>query len=219
MSVLTAAYLPRAGVSKGRRVYLGGGKRVMDVVIVVLALPFAVPMIVVAALLLRSEGGYAFYWQDRIGRHGRVFAMLKLRSMVPNADAILDRHLAANPTARAEWDKHQKLQQDPRVTRLGRILRATSLDELPQIWNVLTGDMSIVGPRPMMVTQREMYPGTAYFSVRPGLTGLWQVSRRNATSFAARARFDTLYCRVASLRTDLAIIVRTVRVVVRATGC
>ena len=114
--------------------------------------------------------------------------------------------------------RHQKLKNDPRITPLGRFLRRTSLDELPQLWNVLMGDMSIVGPRPMMCNQRALYPGTEYYVMRPGITGFWQTSARNESSFHERAGFDQAYYRAVSLRTDLAIIWRTFSVVLRGTG-
>ena len=126
--------------------------------------------------------------------------------MVIDADQRLAAHLAADPALRAEWDETQKLKNDPRITAVGRLLRKTSLDELPQLWNVLKGDMSLVGPRPMMPEQRALYPGRAYYSMRPGLTGPWQVSDRNETSFAGRAEFDAAYARRMSLRTDLVIL-------------
>ena len=112
----------------------------------------------------------------------------------------------------------QKLKNDPRVTKIGQLMRKASLDELPQLWNVLAGEMSLVGPRPMMPEQKNLYPGKAYYSMRPGLTGLWQVSQRNASSFASRADFDTSYAGQLSLRTDLGIIFATVGVVLRGTG-
>jgi lipopolysaccharide/colanic/teichoic acid biosynthesis glycosyltransferase len=138
--------------------------------------------------------------------------------MVPDAEAVLERYLAQNPEARAEWDRHQKLKNDPRITPLGRFLRRSSLDELPQLWNVLRGDMSIVGPRPMMCNQRALYPGTEYYVMRPGITGYWQTSARNESSFHERAGFDQAYYRSLSFATDLAIIWRTFSVVLRGTG-
>lgn len=206
-------------VPRHRRIYQKAGKRVLDICFVLMALPIVLPVVVVAACLLTLEGGRPFYRQDRIGRNGRVFSMVKLRSMVPHADRMLAAYLEANPEALAEWSEKQKLTNDPRITRLGGLLRKTSLDELPQLWNVLMGDMSIVGPRPMMVSQKHLYPGTAYYSVRPGITGLWQISRRHTSSFAARTHFDAFYCRTISLKKDLQIILRTVTVVLRGTGC
>jgi lipopolysaccharide/colanic/teichoic acid biosynthesis glycosyltransferase len=156
--------------------------------------------------------------QKRVGRNGRIFKMWKLRSMVPNADALLQSYLATNPAARAEWDRDQKLRHDPRITRIGHLIRKTSIDELPQLWNVFVGDMSLVGPRPMMPCQQEIYPGTAYYALRPGITGFWQTSARNESSFSERAGFDTDYLSKLSLLTDLKILMRTVRVVVHGTG-
>lgn len=193
-------------------------KRALDIALVLLVAPIALPLILVAAALAAMDGGSPFYWQDRVGLGGRSFRMLKIRTMVPNAKARLESYLAGNPEARREWDHSQKLKHDPRITRLGYFLRKTSLDELPQLWNVLKGDMSIVGPRPMMVEQKPLYEGHAYYAMRPGITGFWQVSDRNETSFVARARYDTDYYHSVSLATDIAVLVRTVAVVLRGTG-
>ena len=144
--------------------------------------------------------------------------MWKLRSMVCDADRVLDDYLDDNPAMRAEWDTKQKLLEDPRVTPLGRFLRKSSIDELPQLYNVLRGDMSLVGPRPMMVDQQCLYPGKDYYELRPGITGFWQISDRNQTSFADRAFYDARYNRRLSLGTDLYILMSTVRVVLRGTG-
>lgn len=199
--------------------YARGGKRLLDLVLVLLALPAAAPLIGLFALLARSDGGPALYAHDRVGRGGRLFRCWKIRTMVPDADARLEAHLAASPEARAEWERDQKLRDDPRVTRFGAFLRSTSLDELPQVWNVLIGDMSLVGPRPFTPDQTHLYQGRSYFSLRPGLTGPWQVGDRNDCSFAARAVHDARYARELSLGLDLGILLRTVRVVVRRTGC
>src|SRR5690606_30267059 len=126
--------------------------------------------------------------------------------------------LATNPEAKAEWELTQKLKNDPRITRFGHFLRKTSLDELPQLWNVLRGDMSIVGPRPMMLEQAQLYPGADYYHLRLGVTGLWQISDRNNSTFAARATFDARYAAELSLKGDISIIARTVGVVLRCTG-
>ena len=123
-----------------------------------------------------------------------------------------------NPEARLEWNSTQKLKADPRITRLGRLLRKTSMDELPQLWNVLIGDMSLVGPRPMMPSQRSLYNGTAYYALRPGITGPWQVSERNEVEFSQRAEFDREYEENVSLLTDLRLLVATTQVVIRGTG-
>ncbi|MFW2545552.1 sugar transferase [Primorskyibacter sp. 2E107] len=194
-------------------------KRIMDTTLVLLiSLPVLLVLLPIAFLISR-DGASPLYFQKRVGRNGRIFYMWKLRSMVPNAHALLEAHLAANPEARAEWDRDQKLKNDPRITRVGRFIRKTSLDELPQLVNVLTGDMALVGPRPMMVEQQELYPGSAYYALRPGITGFWQISVRNESSFADRAKFDTEYLRKVSVMTDLAVMLRTVKVVLKGTGC
>lgn len=205
--------------SHERGVYRQFAKRAFDIGIVLLAL---IPVLIVLAplcLLIMRDGHSPLYRQMRIGRNGRVFRMWKLRSMVHDADARLAAYLAENPRARAEWDHSQKLRNDPRVTPIGSVIRKTSLDELPQLFNVLLGDMSLVGPRPMMVDQRELYPGTAYFAMRPGITGIWQTSERNETSFSERAIYDARYFRELSLATDLLLIGKTFRVVLKGTGC
>lgn len=209
---------PKPITANPHRPYLVG-KRAMDLVLVVMGGIFFLPLIVVLALIVRLDGSSAFYRQPRVGKDGRIFLLWKLRSMVPDADAALTLYLDSNPAARAEWDSAQKLKHDPRLTRIGYHLRRYSLDELPQLWNVLIGDMSLIGPRPMMPHQRPLYPGTAYFDFRPGLSGLWQISERNNCSFADRAAYDTLYAQTVSLGTDLQILWRTVGVVFRGTGC
>lgn len=199
--------------------YRRTGKRVLDVLFVVASAPIALALIGAAALLtLLVDGHMPFYWQKRVGRNGRVFWLLKIRTMVPEADAKLETYLKDHPGARQEWDEKQKLDGDPRITRLGAFFRKSSLDELPQLWNVLKGDMSLVGPRPMMVEQQRLYPGRAYFNLVPGITGNWQISDRNESSFAARAGFDDAYEASLSLKTDLNILVRTVGVVLLCTG-
>ncbi|MGB0440726.1 MAG: sugar transferase [Paracoccaceae bacterium] len=190
----------------------------MDLVLCILAAPFALFLIGIFAVLVARNGGKPFYSQLRIGQGGRTYRMWKLRSMVADADQKLEAYLAQNPAARAEWDKDQKLKSDPRITPLGSFLRRASIDELPQLWNVFKGDMSLVGPRPMMVEQQLLYPGQDYYDLRPGITGSWQVSDRNQSSFAERAIYDTDYNRKVSLGEDLRILTATVRVVVKATG-
>lgn len=208
--------VPGAAPAKG---YRDRGKRLFDVALVVLTLPFTLPLILLPALVLACLGHGAFYVQRRLGRDGRGFYMVKLRTMVPDADRMLQDCLDRDPALRREWDRTQKLKHDPRITRLGRFLRRSSLDELPQIWHVLTGEMSLVGPRPMMPHQLELYGDPrAYAALRPGITGLWQVMERNEADFASRARADREYDRVCSFPTDLKLIARTVGVVFRGTG-
>ncbi|SFE51086.1 sugar transferase [Roseivivax sediminis] len=194
-------------------------KRALDIALVLLAaLPVLLVLLPICAIIM-LDGASPFYRQKRLGQNGRVFRMWKLRSMVVDADSKLESYLDANPAARLEWTVAQKLRHDPRITRIGRVIRKTSLDELPQLWNVLRGDMSLVGPRPMMENQREIYPGTAYYALRPGITGYWQTSSRNESSFAERAGFDHAYLRDVSFGTDLSVLLRTVRVVIVGTGC
>ncbi len=193
-------------------------KRLVDLGAVAMAAVFVLPFLAVICALISLDGHLPFFVQRRVGRHGREFRMWKLRTMVPRAEERLEAHLAANPDARAEWDQTQKLKIDPRITPIGRILRKSSLDELPQFFNVLTGDMSLVGPRPMLPSQTVLYPGSAYYTMRPGITGLWQVSERNESEFASRATFDSIYLETLGLKTDVLIAVRTVGVVFRGTG-
>ncbi|WP_244430320.1 sugar transferase [Roseivivax halodurans] len=199
--------------------YRSALKRLFDVIAVLLSALPVLLLLLPICLLIMSDGKSPFYRQKRIGRDGAIFGIWKLRSMVPDADSLLEAHLAADPDARAEWDRCQKLRRDPRITPVGHLIRKTSLDELPQLWNVLCGDMSLVGPRPMMVEQRSIYPGTAYYAMRPGITGYWQTSVRNEASFVERATFDAAYLRDLSFATDVKILARTVRVVIAGTGC
>jgi lipopolysaccharide/colanic/teichoic acid biosynthesis glycosyltransferase len=214
----TTSLRSRKSVSN-QRLYRRIGKRVLDVALILAAAPVVVPVVGVLALGVALDGGRPFYVQDRVGLNGRTFRMWKLRSMVVDADERMERHLASDPEAKAEWERNQKLQQDPRITPFGRFLRRSSLDELPQLWNVLKGDMSLVGPRPMMPCQRKLYPGTAYYNLRPGVTGYWQIADRHRTTFEARADFDAAYDADLSLRTDADVLLKTFSVVLRGTGC
>jgi lipopolysaccharide/colanic/teichoic acid biosynthesis glycosyltransferase len=198
--------------------YRQRAKRALDILLILLCAPFVAPIVLGLALLVSLDGAAPFFSQLRVGHGGKVFRLLKLRTMVPGADALLEAHLASDSDARREWDRTQKLRHDPRITRFGGFLRKSSLDELPQLWNVLRGDMSLVGPRPMLVDQKPLYPGREYYRLRPGITGFWQVSDRNNSSFAERARFDTSYYRQVSFMTDTVVLLRTVIVVLRCTG-
>lgn len=194
-------------------------KRAIDIVGALALGLLILPLLLVLVLLIRRGGGTALFTQQRLGRGGRIFRFWKLRTMVPDAEGALARYLEENAEARAEWSLTQKLRHDPRVTPVGRFLRKYSLDELPQLWNVLIGDMSLIGPRPMFVNQRELYPGVLYGDAVPGITGLWQVTDRNQCAFAERARFDRMYAEQMSLRTDAWIVMRTFRAVFNGTGC
>jgi len=193
-------------------------KRSIDIVIVLLLTPICLPVILILATLVRRDGGKALFPQVRVGRGGATFTLWKLRTMAPDAEAVLADYLAQNPEMAREWRETQKLRRDPRVTRLGEFIRKHSLDELPQLWNVLIGDMSLVGPRPMLPEQKELYPGTAYYLMRPGLTGLWQISTRNGGSFASRATYDERYAEIRSVPVDIFVVLMTVGVVIRGTG-
>ncbi|MBS0562968.1 MAG: sugar transferase [Proteobacteria bacterium] len=201
-----------------RGIYRNRLKRVCDLSLVILTSPLVVPLVLLLALAVWLDGNRPFYLSERVGRGGRIFRMLKLRTMVEDADDILDGYLQQNDHALREWTDKQKLRDDPRVTAIGRFLRKSSLDELPQLWNVLKGDMSLVGPRPMMPSQRGMYPGLAYYGLRPGLTGLWQISDRNGCDFAKRAEFDSAYDAQLDFATDVVVMLKTCGAVVRGTG-
>ncbi|WP_341486489.1 sugar transferase [Pararhizobium sp. A13] len=214
---LVAQSIPGRQEIKSRLLYFAA-KRGFDVVVTLLAAPFALAIVGIFALLIRRDGGPVFFCQPRVGKGGRLFNLWKLRTMAPDAEQRLQAHLAADPSARAEWETMQKLRNDPRITRLGKCLRKYSIDELPQLLNVLIGDMSLVGPRPMLPEQRQHYPGTAYFDMRPGLTGLWQISERNGCTFTERALHDARYSSIMSFSTDLWILMRTPAVVLKGTG-
>lgn len=193
-------------------------KRVLDTVLVLVTAPLSVPLIGMIAVFAALDGHNPFFIQKRVGRGGRVFNIVKMRTMVPHADRLLERHLRADDDARVEWDATQKLKDDPRITPFGRVLRKTSMDELPQLWNVLVGDMALVGPRPILPEQKVLYPGVAYYTVRPGITGPWQVSARNECEFRSRAKYDGSYARNLCFRNDFMLLLRTIRVVLKGTG-
>ena len=198
-------------------------KRVMDVIIALGLLLVAWPVMVLIALaVLLEDGGPALIAHERIGRFGRPFRCLKLRTMVVDADKILARMLAEDPQARMEWAARRKLRRDPRVTVVGSILRSSSLDELPQLVNVLRGEMSLVGPRPVVRSELEQHYGEVgaahYLSVRPGLTGPWQVSGRSDTSYDRRVLLDTDYVLHLSVLRDFVLLLKTVLAVLVRRG-
>lgn len=199
-------------------IYRNGIKRLAESLLIIAAAPVVLPLILLMALIVACDGSNPFFAQKRIGQGGKVFRIWKLRTMVVDAEAQLVTYLEQNSEAREEWVRTQKLKNDPRITWVGRILRKTSMDELPQLFNVLNGTMSLVGPRPMMVEQAPLYFGKAYHRLRPGITGLWQISARNESEFVARIRYDEVYDRCLSFRNDLGILIRTIKVVLRGTG-
>ena len=196
-------------------------KRGIDLALSALGLIGLAPILGMLTVLVKAGSpGPIFYRQKRIGWQGKEFVMLKFRTMYQDADQVLDLHLAQNPEMKAEWDTYQKINRDPRVTRIGAFLRRFSLDELPQLWNVLIGEMSLVGPRPIMLTQRGIYGENFkhYMRVLPGITGLWQISGRNHASYSERIEFDVQYVNNWSVWLDIYILIRTIWVVARASG-
>jgi undecaprenyl-phosphate galactose phosphotransferase len=208
--------------SRSDKTVRSGLKRAFDAVTAGTVLAIISPIMLLIWLAVRLDGGAGFYGHRRVGHGGIEFHCLKFRSMVVNADEVLQALLARDPAAREEWERSRKLLRDPRVTRVGRFLRATSLDELPQLFNVLRGDMSLVGPRPVVRAEIDkFYHGAdraAYFSVRPGVTGLWQVSGRSDASYDQRVRLDREYVLRASFAFDMLILLKTVAVVLKRRG-
>ncbi|MDM0026360.1 sugar transferase [Variovorax saccharolyticus] len=196
-------------------------KRSVDIVGALAFFVFLGPLyLLVAAAVFIAMGGPVHYGQTRLGQGGQPFRCYKFRSMLKESDETLLRHLAQDAAARARWDRFQKLEDDPRITRVGRAIRRLSLDELPQFFNVLRGDMSLVGPRPCMVRQRSLYGNSwsHYCHMRPGITGLWQVSGRNHLPYADRVALDARFAAQWSLRLDAQILARTFRVVLSGDG-
>ena len=196
-------------------------KRALDVLLVLISAPLLLLLIgIIAAAVRLSSPGPIFFSHRRIRRHGAFFSMWKFRTMCVNSAEVLDTYLAAHPEARAEWRKSHKLKHDPRVTRVGLFLRRTSLDELPQLWNVFTGSMSMVGPRPIVAAEVEKYGEyfADYCLVKPGITGLWQVSGRSEVTYDERVQLDRQYAHSWTLLGDLKILARTLFSVVNQDG-
>lgn len=196
-------------------------KRTLDVAAVLAATPVLVPMLLaLACLVMLTSRGPVFFSHRRIRQNGAFFSMWKFRTMCVNSAEVLEDYLSQHPAARAEWNKSHKLQHDPRVTPVGLFLRRYSLDELPQVWNVLTGQMSLVGPRPIVAAEVEKYKGafTFYCRVKPGLTGLWQVSGRSRLSYDQRVALDQKYVQGWSMRRDLMILLKTIPSVLKQDG-
>ncbi|HWL82910.1 MAG TPA: sugar transferase [Roseomonas sp.] len=197
------------------------GKRVLDVTASGAALLVLAPLFILLSLIIMLDGGSPVFGHERIGRNGRSFRCLKFRSMVPNSAEVLAKLLREDPEAAHLWATTRKLPKDPRVTSIGRFLRATSLDELPQLINVLRGEMSLVGPRPVVQEELTEHYGLAavsYLSVRPGITGLWQISGRSDTSYAERVALDCRYVHEFSFWSDLNILWRTIPAVLAGRG-
>jgi Undecaprenyl-phosphate galactose phosphotransferase WbaP len=196
------------------------GKRCFDILVSILLLLLLSPLFLVLIVKVRASGGSAFFGHQRIGRQGRPFPCYKFRTMVPDAAKVLAKLLRESPEAQAEWEQEFKLKNDPRITPIGDFLRRSSLDELPQLWNVLKGEMSLVGPRPVVQDELEKYAEDVsyYLQVRPGMTGLWQVSGRNNVDYETRVALDAWYVRNWSLWNDIIILLKTVKVVLARDG-
>ncbi len=196
-------------------------KRLMDLAVMILVSPLLLPIMLVIAVAIRlTSPGPILFSHRRICKNGAFFSMWKFRTMCVNGTEVLERYLAEHPEARQEWNHTHKLRHDPRVTPIGRLLRKLSLDELPQVWNVLGGQMSLVGPRPIVAAEVEKYGAcfACYTSVKPGVTGLWQVSGRSTLTYAQRVKLDCQYARRWSLLGDLYILAVTLRAVVDQEG-
>jgi exopolysaccharide production protein ExoY len=201
--------------------YRLGVKRMLDIAIALLTLCVLAPLFLIIAFVVALDGGPVFFGHPRIGRYGQPFQCLKFRTMFVGAEGCLKEYLTHHPVAAREWEQNQKLAFDPRITAIGRSLRCLSLDELPQLINVLRGEMSLVGPRPVTLSElRNRYQtyASGYLSLRPGLTGLWQVSGRNRLSYDDRIILDMRYTETQSLWGDLCIMGKTVTVVLRGDG-
>jgi lipopolysaccharide/colanic/teichoic acid biosynthesis glycosyltransferase len=195
--------------------------RALDLIVATVAIIVLAPVLLVVALVIWCSGsGPVLFRQQRIGLHGEAFTCLKFRTMRIDADSRLQELLTTCPISREEWERDQKLREDPRITKFGSFLRRSSIDELPQLFNVLAGDMSIVGPRPIVVSEAPRYGRyiSYYHATRPGITGVWQISGRNDTTYRRRIACDILYARSRSVETNIKIIISTVPVVLKARG-
>ena len=195
-------------------------KRLLDILGALTLVLLLSPLLLVVGLVLARDRGPIIYSHSRTGRHGRTFGCLKFRTMVPNAEQVLRELLHNDPDLQREWMCNQKLRNDPRVTAIGRFLRRTSLDELPQLWNVLKGEMSLVGPRPVVREEWQRYGRRldTYLAAKPGVTGLWQVMGRSDSCYRRRVALDCYYARKRGLSLDLFILLQTVKVVLRGRG-
>lgn len=213
---------PVAYPARNRRFAVGGRvKRALDITLASVGLILLLPLFVLVALAVKlTSPGPVLYGHSRIGFRGRTFRCWKFRSMVCDGDAVLEAHFQSHPEDRREWEVNRKLREDPRVTKLGAVLRAYSVDELPQLLNVLRGDMSFVGPRPVVREELENYGADAmhYLNTRPGITGLWQISGRSDVSYDQRVALDSAYVRNWSFGADCLIILKTIPAVVAAKG-
>ncbi len=196
-------------------------KRLMDVSFSLIAILMLSPLLVSVSIMIKLSGGSIIYGQQRVGKNGHNFLCYKFRSMIPDADAVLKKLMETDPAIRDEYNQHQKLRNDPRITKVGVFIRKWSIDELPQLFNILKGDMSLVGPRPILPSEIDLYGKDLYkyyTDVKPGLTGLWQVSGRSDISYEQRVRLDNWYVKYWSIWHDVVIVFKTIKVVLNRSG-
>lgn len=217
MAITARADMEQALIRKPRQRL----KRFLDIIICAAALPAIVPLCLLLSLLIRLDSpGAPIYRHERIGRDGKPFQLYKFRTMRADADELLQQYLEQDPRLAAEWAQSRKLRNDPRLTRIGHFLRKTSLDELPQVLNILLGQMTLVGPRPIVAGEKEKYGRyfEEYCEVRPGLTGLWQTSGRNNTTYSQRVAYDHYYINHWSIWLDFWIMAKTIPVALSGRG-
>jgi undecaprenyl-phosphate galactose phosphotransferase len=212
-----ALYVKNKLLHEGERNIKAIFDKVLSITLFILFLPI---LLILYAIVYVSTGGHPVYKQKRIGKDGKVFKIYKFRTMRTDADAILEEILENDPAKKAEWEQEFKLKDDPRITKIGQFLRRTSLDELPQLYNVFQGKMSLVGPRPIVEGEIEKYDEyfDYFIAVKPGITGLWQVSGRNDISYEERVRLDVWYVRNWSMELDIMILVKTAAIVLARKG-
>ncbi len=212
---------PLSGLQWNAKLRGNGWKRLCDVLGALALIILTSPLMLMALIVIKlQDGGASIFPQDRVGLHGQIFSCFKFRSMVSDAEQRLEAYLVENPEAREEWEDSRKLKNDPRITRFGNFIRRSSIDELPQLFNILRGEMSLVGPRPIVPDEMARYGMQAihYLRLRPGLTGLWQVSGRSDISYEARVLLDREYALNRSFWNDMNIIVRTIPAVLKSRG-
>lgn len=200
--------------------YARGGKRLFDITVCVALLPAVGLAVLLLWMIAKTSAPSGLFAHPRVGKNGVLFRCWKIRTMIENADQALLKILENHPEKKSEWATNRKLSNDPRILPFGKLLRRTGLDELPQLWNVLCGDMSLVGPRPVTRSELALYGNakTEYLSIRPGITGLWQVKARGAPGYARRVKLDRRYAHNVTFAGDLRILIRTVPILFRPTG-
>lgn len=219
--VVLKSKLMSSGTSIKTYIFLGA-KRLFDIIVALIGCIALLPLMLIVKLcnVISGDLNPIFYKQKRIGKNGKFIYIYKFRSMVPNADEILKELLEKSPERKKEWEENQKFEHDPRITKIGNILRKTSLDEVPQMINVLKGDMSLIGPRPLIEGELDLHNGDheLYESVRPGITGWWACNGRSATTYEERLKLEYYYIQNMSLKLDIKCIIKTVLAVIKKDG-